>query len=64
MAAAREVIFRLLPTVVAQEPLEKSVVKGRVASLLVVLGRGLRCLRAGAGPRRLSKVLFPAHVVV
>ena len=55
---------RLLSSFVAQEPLAKSVVKGGLASLLVILGRGLRHVRVGAGPRRLSQVLIPAHVVV
>ena len=38
--------------------------EGPVARLLVNLDRGLRRVRSGAGPRRLSQVLIPAHVVV
>ena len=64
LEAAREIIFRLLSSFVAQEPLAKSVVKEPVARLLVILVRGLRHVRVGAGPRRLSQVLFYAHVVV
>ena len=64
LEAAREIIFRLLSSFVAQEPLAKSVVKEPVARLLVILGRGLRHVRVVAGPRRLSQVLFHGHVVV